>query len=506
MNYKFIITEGKKSQKLSQIIKKKIKYCTKIRIISGFLSEAGFRSIFGQNDKENRIFLSKLDYILVGRLNTSTYNTFSWIYTRFPESRNKLYVNYGLGRLEFGRITKFIPMIHSKIIALDFNESSSLIYIGSANITDYALNDLNAEAGLLIYELDKTERSCISNYMEALRKKKSTKLYDPENAYNLISLNRLSIRDEERYLEEFIRIDKISIVFCYNPSSIGFSKGDIFYTELTPNSNKIVKDIHGIIHHKINKFVIFYFFDKMNDLINFRLENATVQPTINTGLIKEPIQLRIKGILAYLEYIPPFIIKKQTELKIKPSSGKSFQAFCEIIDKEDLPKEYRIYCELKNDEEITKKLIASERIKSKQLYTSVDSNNQKVIDSEKYIELEDFNIEKNYKTLKDVLSKRAFLNMKIEFLEDFCRREKIFLSELSEIEKQGEIKKYLADFEKQMALFENNRYQETLMPFVKKTGIKDKFIEFLASLKQYDKELLKLESYLFNINKKLKNF
>lgn len=507
MNLEYVLSKGKNQIKLNQSIKEYLKPNSKIKIVSGFLTKSGLKSIAGSRKEEIECFLQKLEYIVVGRLTKSTNDVFENLFENFPQHRNKLHINLGLGKKDEKRkiITHFIPMIHSKIIAIDYDKPDNLFYIGSANVTKFALEDHNAESGILLSGLNDKERKHISAYMDFLKNRKSTKLYDPEKAYDWMSLYRLMLKEEDKFLNQFIRIDRISIVLCYNPSAVRFFKNDIFYTEITDNSNELVKDIHGIIHHKVKKYIIFYFFDEMEDLVNLNLNRAAIYTTINTGLIKDPNKLNIDAILTYIEFIPPFIIKKKTELTFIPSMEKTYQTTCEVINIEKLPNEYQKYCNLHKYPNLMKNLIATKRVKSKQSFTLVDSRNLDSNNKSNYFELKEFNIDKNFKTFSEVINQRKNEKIPVAIIKEFHNREKNFIKEISNITKEGDLKKYLSDFEEKMNALKEYKYEETLLGYTKQNGEKDEFIEFLAEFPEKLKILTSLENYLFTINKMLRN-
>lgn len=507
MNLEYFLSKGENQIKLNQTLKENLKSKSKIKIVSGFLTKSGLKSISGFRKEEIEGFLQKLEYIVVGRLTKKTNDVFENLFENFPQHKNKFYVNLGLGKKEQKRniITHFLPMIHSKIIAIDYDKADNMFYIGSANVTKFALEDNNAESGILLSGLNDKERKHISAYMDFLKNKKSTKLYDPEKAYDWMSLYRLMLKEEDKFLNQFIRIDRFSIVLCYNPLAVRFFTNNIFYTEITDNSNELVKDIHGIIHHKVNKYIIFYLFDEMEDLVNLNLNRATVYTTINTGLIKDPIKLNIDAILTYTESIPPFIIKKKTELTLIPSEEKTYQTTCEVINQEDLPDEYQKYCNLFKYPNLMKNLIATKRVKSKQSYTLVDSRNLDSKSKYNYFELKEFSMDKNFKTFNEVINQRKTEKIQVAIIKEFHNREKNFIKEISNIIKEGDLKKYLSDFEEKMTGLKEYKYKETLLGYTKQKGEKDEFIEFLAEFPEKLKYLISLEHYLFTINKTLRN-
>ena len=112
MKLEFFFSEGNNLKKLSQFIKEQINDIKQIKIIIGFITKSGFFSLAGKTDVDIDNFLKKLEYIVVGKFTMEAYDIYQNIYEKFPQHRNKLYVNYGIGRVNNNRITKFLPMIH----------------------------------------------------------------------------------------------------------------------------------------------------------------------------------------------------------------------------------------------------------------------------------------------------------------------------------------------------------------------------------------------------------
>lgn len=512
MNTKFFFSEGDKRNKLSDLIKNQLDLIKNIKIITGFLTKAGFFSVVGKHKGEINNFLKKLDYLLVGKLTKETNDLFKYLYENFPKHKHKLYINLGIGRKKGNKINKFLPMVHSKIIAINYNTSSSLFYIGSANFTHFALNDLNAEAGIILSNLSSNERDDLSKYMDGLKDKKSTKLYDPEDAYDLMYLYSLSVKDEQNYLKEFVPIDKFSIVLCYNPYGTDFSIGDTFYTEITKETNKLANRIHGTMHYHIDRYIIFYFFKNLEDLIKMKLKSADSYCTVSTGLTKDPSIMKIDAIISYLNYIPPLIIPAKTKITIEPSSKKSYQAICRVIDFNNLPEEYRNYLDPEDNIPLTRNLVVTERVKNSHLFNSCSSIETDF--NKRYVELESFNLKREFKTLSDILAIRQEHAVDTIFLENFDKKSKKFIEKIFSINKEGEIMTFLSEFEELIPRFDKSGgFQKSLDSFLSLDILPEgqrykyfDFIKFLIKLDNHIKEMINLNQYLLTINKTLKSF
>src|SRR5574341_908515 len=242
MSTTHFFSQGRRSKKLSEEIKKVLPKTNNIKIISGFLTREGFEKVFGQDEKNIRENGRKIEYIVAGRLTVECAEIFDELYL-MPKYKNKLFINIGLGRLNISQtaINRFLPMIHSKIIALNSSSDDNLFYIGSANITHFAIEDFNAEAGVILKNIDSSERTSITRYMDNLKNLKSTVPYDPSLKDSLNFLSNLSADPLEK---EFENIDACLLVLCLSPTDYKPKKGDVLFADLPKHLPEEVIKFH----------------------------------------------------------------------------------------------------------------------------------------------------------------------------------------------------------------------------------------------------------------------
>ena len=118
-----------------------------IIIISGYITLAGFKSI------ESEINPLKIKRIIVGVFTEKANEDFKYIDEKYPEI--ELYIYKFLSHEDHQAKSYFTPILHAKIIAGYKSKKLRWAYTGSANITDFALNDENIESGIFIKEKNK---------------------------------------------------------------------------------------------------------------------------------------------------------------------------------------------------------------------------------------------------------------------------------------------------------------------------------------------------------------
>jgi hypothetical protein len=118
-----------------------------IILISGYITLAGIKRI------ESEINLEKIKRIIVGVFTQNAKEAFQYLEDVYPEI--ELYIYKFLNHDDIQTKSFFTPILHAKIIAGYKSKKIQWAYTGSANITDFALNDENIESGMFIKEKNK---------------------------------------------------------------------------------------------------------------------------------------------------------------------------------------------------------------------------------------------------------------------------------------------------------------------------------------------------------------
>lgn len=400
MDISTFLTQGRRAKKLSETIKKALPSTSRIKIVSGYLSKRGFTQVFGSDQEFIKENSKKMEYIIVGRLTLECAEIFDELYY-LPEYKDKLFVNLGIGRLNKSRtaITRFIPMVHSKIIALNPTEDDNLFYIGSANITHFALEDLNAEAGIILENLDESQRNEISKYMDNLKTMKSTIPYNPSLKDSLIDLSNLSADPTEKDLES---IETSLLVLCLNPMQFIPKPKDVLFADLPRHLPEEIMRFH----QKTKRYLILLLFSSLPDLLNMSFDRAKVlfarTESINDiAEANRSIERDIDGMIYYDPVAPPLLIPMKQAPTANPENFHS-QMKCSVLSYADVPKKH--FDLFNDDTDITQrmnKLVVRKKSKEYQEF-NVDQYNTMPLPDGIYAEILQFKKIKEFSFLSEI--------------------------------------------------------------------------------------------------------
>ena len=141
---------GKPQQEIKSLVQSRLTACKSVSLVSGFATVEGIEAI----SPPFRAAPTKLDRIVVGAGTHRAYHAFdNLIGAGVP--RDRFFVHLGHSRATRGeaaahRFYRYHPMLHSKVYLLDMPDGSASAFIGSHNLTGFALLGLNGEASVLI--------------------------------------------------------------------------------------------------------------------------------------------------------------------------------------------------------------------------------------------------------------------------------------------------------------------------------------------------------------------
>lgn len=476
-NLQYSLSSGDNKDKLSTEIKKTLSTAKKIKIISGFLTKSGFEGIFGRDGLDKRNYGKIIDYIIVGKLTVKCAELFDEL-IEYPEYTKKIFVNLGIGRqskANSNKINKFLPMIHSKIIAINPDGDNNYFYIGSANITEFGLEDRNAEAGVILKDLSQNQRDRISEYMDKIKNYQSTVKYNPKLKNDLLFLTSLSTSDEDVYFKtQFEKIDKFLLVLCLNKNDYIPNVGDVIYGDLLRNLPKeIIK-----FHEKRGNIIVFLMFKDALELIkmNFneakifygKIENFNSQEDVNRS-----IEENIDALIDYSHFFIPIIQPMKLAPRIGPYNS-ILQTKYKIIDSnnEIINNISKHLNNTSNFEKLINRLIIEWR-KTSQEFKPTERPPIRIADGI-YFELAEFKRKSSYKTLIEVKNEYQEINTNtLGYLD----------SRISNILKSFNIKNF------------NVEYHEF---------IKNKMNEVLNEIDNYNLKNLKNQKFFFKAMKLIK--
>ena len=139
----------KPQQEIASLLRDRLDRCTSASLVAGFMTVEGIEAIAGPL----RAHPAKLNHLVVG---AGTYRAFEACDRLIEAGVNpgNLHVHFGFTReTRAGAKHPFLryhPMLHSKVYLMEMGSGTSSAFIGSHNLTGFALMGLNGEAGVLL--------------------------------------------------------------------------------------------------------------------------------------------------------------------------------------------------------------------------------------------------------------------------------------------------------------------------------------------------------------------
>jgi HKD family nuclease len=140
---------GRPQHEIASILRDRLTRCSRASLVSGFMTVEGMEAIADPL----KVAPAKLHCLVVGAGTFRAYEAFDRLIAA-GVSPAVLHVYLGhtrpTGVGAKNRFYKYHPMLHSKVYLLEMPDGSSTAFIGSHNLTGFALLGLNGEAGVLI--------------------------------------------------------------------------------------------------------------------------------------------------------------------------------------------------------------------------------------------------------------------------------------------------------------------------------------------------------------------
>ena len=228
-------------REIASLLRDRLERCMSASIVAGFMTVEGIEAIADSL----RAHPAKLNQLVVG---AGTYRAFE-AYDRLIDAGidpANLHVHFGFTRkTRPGARHPFLryhPMLHSKVYLMEMKNGTSSAFVGSHNLTGFALMGLNGEAGVLLEgPSSSAEFVDIRNHIaEAVRQ---ATVYDPsmKDAYTWWTVQfidglRAKFNDRPRDAEEKRTI--VLMAECSGPDLP--SENDVIYFEIPDAIGRIV--------------------------------------------------------------------------------------------------------------------------------------------------------------------------------------------------------------------------------------------------------------------------
>lgn len=157
---------GRPQSEIASLLTRRISIAVKIEIVTGFATVEGIK-VFESTLKENP---RKLENLVIGAGTYKAYEALDQLIGIGVPNQN-LFVHLGHARLTgldaAHRFYRYHPMLHSKIFYLENNDKTACAFVGSHNMTGFALMGLNGEASIMIEgDIDHPELKKIRDHIE----------------------------------------------------------------------------------------------------------------------------------------------------------------------------------------------------------------------------------------------------------------------------------------------------------------------------------------------------
>jgi hypothetical protein len=187
-----------------------------IDIVTGFATLDGLKKIIQPIEKDPQ----KLRSIVIGKATTRACDALDYL-DKIKVPKDRLKIHLGFSKFDKYRNlinTKYIPMIHSKIFYLELPDGSASAFIGSHNITAFAMNGANGEAGVLI-EGDKDNKNLLKVKKHIISINRQSTIYNSTKKELYVQLTRNYIQGFEAAMFPEDSEDKRTVlIFATSPN------------------------------------------------------------------------------------------------------------------------------------------------------------------------------------------------------------------------------------------------------------------------------------------------
>lgn len=139
---------GCPQQEIASLLSDRLNRCVSASLVAGFMTVDGIEAI----GAPIRAIPGKLTRLVVGAGTWRAFDALDGLITA-GVSRSALHVHLGHTRpsgTNKNPFHRYHPMLHSKIYLLDMGNGNAAAFVGSHNLTGFALRGLNGEAGVLL--------------------------------------------------------------------------------------------------------------------------------------------------------------------------------------------------------------------------------------------------------------------------------------------------------------------------------------------------------------------
>ena len=139
-----VLFETPQSQ-IASLVRSRLEQCESASLVAGFVTVDGINAI------SDPLFSrpGKLELLVIGAGTHKAFEACDRLIRAGVEGK-RLQVHLGFTRRSGGGFAKYHPMLHSKVYLMEMPGGRACVFIGSHNLTGFAMKGLNGEAGVLL--------------------------------------------------------------------------------------------------------------------------------------------------------------------------------------------------------------------------------------------------------------------------------------------------------------------------------------------------------------------
>lgn len=139
---------GKPQTEIASRLRERMHRCQSVSMVSGFATAEGLEQVVGPVQSNP----AKLECLVVGAGTFRAFEAFDGLLDA-GVAPSKLFVHLGMTRQSGGRknpFARYRPMLHSKVYLFDMGSDRACAFVGSHNLTGFAMRGLNGEASVFL--------------------------------------------------------------------------------------------------------------------------------------------------------------------------------------------------------------------------------------------------------------------------------------------------------------------------------------------------------------------
>lgn len=267
---------GRPQHEIATLVNARLSESTNVRIVTGFVTPGGVKAIA----PPLLVSPAKLDTLVVG---AATYPAFEALDDLLAAGvpADRLFVHLGHSHATGAKRNPFArhhPMLHSKLYLMELPGNRACAFIGSHNLTAFALGGLNGEASVMLEgDIADPQFSEIRAHVAEAKQQAIEYTPDMKEAFAWWWREFIDgLKSEVRIPQDWMTVRTI-LIFCGNSAGHYPKAGDVIYFEI-PEGIEQIESLKTEVH--------FFLFDVLPSDPRTALQGASVARTRLKGITR----------------------------------------------------------------------------------------------------------------------------------------------------------------------------------------------------------------------------